>query len=62
MSKSASSNGLVYFDCVKGLGFKSYVCQLCVIVLLLIVKDMYEYVIGIVNLCWFVCITKCELA
>jgi len=28
--KSISSSGLEYFNCVKGLEFKSYVCQLCV--------------------------------
>jgi len=35
---------------MRGLGFKSYVCQLCVVVLLLIFNNMYEYGIGIVNL------------
>jgi len=33
--KSTSSNGFEYFGCVKGLGYKSYVCQLYVIYLLL---------------------------
>jgi len=31
MWKSTSSNGWEYFDYVKGLGFKSYVCHLCVL-------------------------------
>jgi len=35
---------------VRGLGFEFYVCQLCVVVLLLIFNNMYEYGIGIVNL------------
>ena len=30
--------------------------------LLLIFKDMYEYVISIVRYCWFVSVTKWELA
>jgi len=29
--------------------------------LLVIFKDMYEYVISIVRYCWFVNITKCDL-
>jgi len=29
--ESVSLSGWEYFDCVRGLGFKSYVCQLCVI-------------------------------
>jgi len=35
---------------VKALGFESYVFQLCVVVLLLIFNNMYEYGIGIVSL------------
>jgi len=35
---------------VRGLGFESYVCQLCVVVLLLIFNNMYDYGIGNVNL------------
>jgi len=31
MWKSASSYGWEYFDYVRGLGFESYVCQLCVV-------------------------------
>ena len=37
---------LVY---VRGLGFESYVCQLCVVILLLIFNNMYEYGIDNVN-------------
>jgi len=47
--KSASSNGLEYFDCVRGLGFESYECQLCVVILLLPFNNMYEYGIDDVN-------------
>jgi len=50
--KSTNSSGWEYFDCVRGLGFKSYVCQLCVVVLLFIFNNMYEYGIGNVNLYW----------
>jgi len=39
-------------------GFESYVCQLCVVVLLLIFNNMYEYGIGIVNLSCLECITN----
>ena len=62
MWKSASSYGWEYFDCVRGLGFESYVCQLCVVVLLLIFNNMYEYGIDDVNYFWLDGITKCELA
>ena len=34
--ESTSSSGWEHFVCVRGLGFVSYVCQLCVVVLLLI--------------------------
>ena len=36
-------------DCVRGLGFESYVWQLCVVVLLLNFNNMYEYGIDDVN-------------
>jgi len=32
MWKSTSSCGWECFDCVRGLRFKSYVCQFCVII------------------------------
>ena len=32
MWKSTSSSGWEYFDCVRGLGFESYGCQLCVLI------------------------------
>ena len=35
--------------CVRGLGFESYVCQLCVVILLLPFYNMYEYGINEVN-------------
>ena len=62
MWNSTSSNGWEYLVCVRGLGFESYVCQLCVVILLFIFNNMYEYVIGNVNLYWLKCITKCEFA
>jgi len=34
----------------EDLGFESYVCQLCVVVLLLIFNNMYEHGIGNVSL------------
>ena len=34
--KSTSSCGWEYFDCVRGLGFESYVCYLCVVWVILI--------------------------
>ena len=34
MWKSTNSNGWEYFGCVKGLGLESYVCQLCVILIM----------------------------
>ena len=57
MWKSISSNSWEYFGCVRGLGFESYVCYLCAIVLLLIFNNMYEYGISIVSLSWLKCIT-----
>ena len=44
----------------EDLGFESYVCQLCVVVLLLIFNNMYEHGIGNVSLYWLECITKLE--
>ena len=46
---------------MKGLGFESYVCQLCVLVLLLIFNNMYEHGIGNVTLYWWECITKHDM-
>jgi len=34
--KSTSSNGWEYFICVRGLGFKSYECLLCVAWIILV--------------------------
>ena len=62
MWKSASLNGWEYLVCVRGLGFESYVCQLCIIILLLIFNNMYEYGIDNVNYYWLEGITKCDLA
>ena len=46
---------------MKGLGFESYVCQLCVVVLLLIFNNMYEHGIGNVILYCWECITKHDM-
>ena len=64
MWKSTSSNGCEYFDCVRGLGFESYLCQLCDVCFIIFLYIICEGQVGdnvILYLCslsqsvnWFV--------
>jgi len=51
--KSTSSNGWEYLFMLRGLGFKSYVCQLCVILIMyyfnnIIERESDNIIIGII--------------